>query len=87
MSIRLIGVLVVALVLVIFAAQNTTPVGVQLLWWEVSAPASVAVFAAFAIGVLVGALLFWTEERRTRRRQRTVTPTSTPAQKKQSWWW
>jgi len=88
MSIRLIIVLAAALLLVVFATQNTSPVGVQLLWWEVSAPASVAVFAAFAVGVLVGALLFWTDQRRTRRHQPAATPTTTgPTKKKQSWWW
>lgn len=87
MSIRLILVLAAALLLVVFTAQNTSPVGVHLLWWEVSAPASVAVFAAFAIGVLVGALLFWTDQRRARRRQQAATLTTAPTKKKQSWWW
>jgi len=86
MSIRMIIVLAAALLLVIFAAQNTMPVGVQLLWWEISAPASVAVFAAFAVGVLVGALLFWTDQRRSRRRQQIALST-TPAKKQQSLWW
>lgn len=86
MSIRMIVVLAAALLLVIFAAQNTVPVGVHLLWWEVSAPASVAVFAAFAIGVLVGALLFWTDQRRSRRRQQTaLSPTA--VKKQRNWWW
>jgi len=57
MSIRMIVVLLAALLLVVFAAQNTDPVGVRLFWWAVSAPASVAVFTAFAGGVLVVGLL------------------------------
>ena len=86
MSIRMIVVLAAALMLVVFAAQNTAPVGVRLFWWEVSAPASVAVFAAFAVGVLVGALLFWTDQRRIRRRQQLTTPVA-PVKKRKSWWW
>jgi uncharacterized integral membrane protein len=86
MSIRMIVVLLAALMLVVFAAQNTAPVGVRLFWWEVSAPASVAVFVAFAGGVLVGALLFWTDQRRARRRQPLTSPTA-PAKKQKSWWW
>ena len=86
MSIRMIVVLFAALMLVVFAAQNTDPVGVHLFWWEVSAPASVAVFAAFAGGVLVGALLFWTDQRRARRRQQLTSPTA-PAKKQKKWWW
>jgi len=74
MSIRMIVVLLAALLLVVFAAQNTDPVGVRLFWWAVSAPASVAVFTAFAGGVLVGALLFWTDQRRARRRPQSQPP-------------
>ena len=89
MSVRVIVILGVAFLLVLFAVQNTDPVGVHLLLWQVTAPASVAVFVAFAGGVLVGALLFWTEQRRVRRRQGTATLASaaTPVKKKQSWWW
>ena len=86
MSIRMIVVLLAALMLVVFAAQNTAPVWVRLFWWEVSAPASVAVFVAFAGGVLVGALLFWTYQRRARRRQQLTSPTA-PAMKQKNWWW
>lgn len=89
MSVRVIVILGVAFLLVLFAVQNTDPVGVHLLLWQVTAPASVAVFVAFAGGVLVGALLFWTEQRRVQRRQGTAAsqPAVTPAKKKQSWWW
>jgi uncharacterized integral membrane protein len=91
MSIRMIVILLAGLLLVMFATQNTEPVGVHLFWWEVSAPASVAVFIAFAGGVVVGALLFWTDQRRARRRQQlpspTTTPTPTPVKTKKSWWW
>ena len=98
MSVRVIVALAAALLLVLFAVQNTEPVGVHLIVWQVTAPASVAVFVAFACGVLVGVLFFWTEQRRSRRRQPVAEPATpvqlvTPAQpatavkKKQSWWW
>ena len=56
MSVRVIVALAAALLLVLFAVQNTEPVGVHLIVWQVTAPASVAVFVAFACGVLVGVL-------------------------------
>ncbi|MBI3795749.1 MAG: LapA family protein, partial [Deltaproteobacteria bacterium] len=64
------------------------PVGVHLFWWEISAPASVAVFVAFAAGILVGSLLFWTDQRRARKRQPPTPPTTTALAKTQkNWWW
>jgi uncharacterized integral membrane protein len=99
MSIRVIIGLAIVLIVVLFAVQNTEPVGLHLLFWEVSAPAAVAVAVAFACGVLTGVLFVWREQRRTRRQQQliaqaggTATPaaaltTTSPKQKKQSWWW
>jgi uncharacterized integral membrane protein len=89
MSIRMIVILLAGLLLVLFATQNTEPVGVHLFWWEISAPASVAVFVAFAGGVLVGSLLFWTDQRRARKRQQPSPPTTTTtsAKTQKNWWW
>jgi len=92
MSVRVIVALAAALLLVLFAVQNTEPVGVHLIVWQVTAPASVAVFVAFACGVLVGVLFFWAGRRRSRRRQPVAEPATpaqpaTPVKKKQSWWW
>lgn len=88
MSIRMFVVLFAGLLLVMFATQNTDPVGIHLFWWEISAPASVAVFVAFAGGVLIGALLFWTDQRRTRKRQQLPAPgATTPAKTQKNWWW
>ena len=96
MSIRMLVILLAGLLLVLFATQNTEPVGVHLFWWEVSAPASVAVFVAFACGMVVGALLVWTDQRRARRRQQqplptppasATTPATAPAKARKSWWW
>ena len=95
MSIRMLVILLVGLLLVLFATQNTEPVGVHLFRWEVSAPASVAVFVAFACGMVVGGLLVWSDQRRARRRQPPLptppapatTPAATPAKTRKSWWW
>jgi len=88
MSIRMIVILLAGLLLVLFATQNTEPVGVHLFWWEISTPASVAVFVAFAGGILVGSLLFWTDQRRARKRQQPTPPTTTtPAKTQKNWWW
>jgi uncharacterized integral membrane protein len=90
MSIRMIAILLAGLLLVLFATQNTEPVGVHLFWWQISAPASVAVFVAFAGGVLVGSLLFWTDQRRTRKRQQpppTTATATTSAKTQKTWWW
>jgi uncharacterized integral membrane protein len=90
MTVRTVIVLILASLLVFFAAQNTAPVGLYLFFWQVTAPAAVAVFIAFAGGVLVGALIFWTEQKRTQRRQPQIPASGAPAvlaKKKQSWWW
>jgi uncharacterized integral membrane protein len=88
MSIRMIIILVAGLLLVLFATQNTEPIGVHFFSWQIAAPASVAVFVAFAGGVLVGALLLWTDQRRARKRQPPTSPaTTTPAKTQKNWWW
>ena len=86
MSLRVTLALIVIVLFVLFGAQNTDPVGLRLFLWQFTAPTSVAVAGAFACGVLVGALLFWTEQRRAKRRQ-LVLSGQPPAKKKSSWWW
>ena len=60
------------LLLVIFALSNRAPVTLGL--WptdlHLAAPLSLVVFAAAAIGVLLGACLVWVNELRQRRRAR-----------------
>lgn len=100
MSVRVIIGLAVVLVVVLFAVQNTDPVALHLLFWEVSAPTAMMVALAFACGMLVGALFFWTEQRRTQRRQLPTSGGVTTApllagakspltvpKKKEKWWW
>jgi uncharacterized integral membrane protein len=87
MSLRVIIALTVILLFVLFGAQNTEPVGLQLFFLQFTVPASVAVVGAFACGVIVGALLFWTEQRRSQRRQLASIGGQLPMKKKGSWWW
>ena len=86
MPVRITIALLVILLFVLFGVQNTDPIGLQLLFLRFTVPASMAVVGAFACGVIVGALLFWTEQRRARRRQ-LVAAGQLPAKKKASWWW
>ena len=88
MPLRVTVALVVIILFVLFGAQNTEPVSVRLFFWEITTPIAGAVVGAFASGVVVGALLFWSEQRRARRRQLASSEQPTaPAKKKASWWW
>lgn len=86
MHFRITIALVVILLFVLFGVQNTDPIGLQLLFLRFTVPASMAVVGAFACGVIIGALLFWTEQRRAQRRHLAMTG-QLPAKKKASWWW
>jgi uncharacterized integral membrane protein len=86
MPLRVTIALTVIILVVLFGAQNTEPVSLQLFFWQFTLPASVVVVGAFACGVVVGALLLWTEQRRTRHRQAALSG-QLPMKKKASWWW
>lgn len=86
MPFRVAIALAVILLVVLFGAQNTEAVSLHLFFWQVTLPASVVVVGAFAFGVVVGALLLWTEQRRAHRRQTTPSE-ELPLKKKASWWW
>lgn len=86
MSLRMTIALAVIILVVLFGAQNTEVVSLQLFFWRVTLPASVVVVGAFACGVVVGAVFLWTEQRRTKRRQLVLTG-QLPSKKKSSWWW
>ena len=86
MSLRVTIALAVIILVALFGAQNTEAVSLQLFFWRVTLPASVVVVGAFACGVVIGAILLWTEQRRTKRRQLVLTG-QLPAKKKSGWWW
>lgn len=53
---RLIFVLIVVLVAVIFAAQNATPVTIDLFLWRIDSSLAVVIASCFAIGIIAGIL-------------------------------
>jgi len=65
---------VLLLLLVVFIAQNTESVQLSFLWWDGSAPLSVALLVAAAIGIaltaVVGTLRILQLRRRVRRDRR-----------------
>lgn len=53
---RLIFLLIVMLVAVIFAAQNATPVTIDLFLWRIDSSLAVVIATCFAIGIIAGIL-------------------------------
>lgn len=53
---RLILVLIVVLVAVVFAAQNATPVTIDLFFWRIDSSLAVVIASCFAIGIIAGIL-------------------------------
>lgn len=51
---KLIGVIILLVFLVIFAVQNSQPLMVKFLFWEVATSAVLSIFIAFLIGFLIG---------------------------------
>jgi uncharacterized integral membrane protein len=91
--IRLIfGLLVVGL-LVLFIVQNSEPVMLNFLVWEMSVPVAVVVAIPFLSGMLAGGLFAWREQRKEiREHQLHGSPTlsalaTTNKKKRNKWWW
>jgi len=57
MNIKVIGLIVLLILLVIFAVQNTQPVTVNFLFWQASTSAVVSILLSFLVGCLVGWLI------------------------------
>ena len=55
---KLIGLIILLVLLVIFAIQNPQPVAVKFLFWEITTSAVISILASFAVGFLVGWLIF-----------------------------
>jgi uncharacterized integral membrane protein len=68
-----VGAAVLLLLLVVFIAQNTKDAHLSFLWWDGSAPLSVALLVAAVIGIalaaVVGSLRILQLRRRVRRGQ------------------
>ncbi|MBM4333988.1 MAG: LapA family protein [Deltaproteobacteria bacterium] len=54
---KIIGLIVLLVFLVFFAAQNAQPVAVKLLFWEISTSAAVSIMVSFIVGFLAGWLV------------------------------
>jgi len=59
MSAKLIGIIVLLVVMVIFAIQNTQSVAIKFLFWGIETSAVLSILASFMLGFLVGVLVFW----------------------------
>ena len=57
MSPKVIGLIILLIFLVIFAVQNTQPVAVKLLFWEISTSAVLTILVSFVLGFLTGWLV------------------------------
>ncbi|MDI6752972.1 MAG: LapA family protein [Thermodesulfobacteriota bacterium] len=57
MSIKIIGLIILLVFLVFFAAQNAQPVAVKLLFWQIPTSAAVSIMISFIVGFLVGWLV------------------------------
>ena len=57
MSPKVIGLIILLIFLVIFAVQNTQPVAVKLLFWEISTSAVLTILVSYLVGFLTGWLV------------------------------
>jgi len=57
MSPKVIGLIVLLIILLIFAVQNTQPVAVKLLFWEISTSAVLTILVSYLVGFLTGWLV------------------------------
>jgi uncharacterized integral membrane protein len=98
MTRRMIIALMVLLLVLVFALQNTEPVNLHFLRWDLSVKAGYAVGVPFVFGILVGLLLSTRHHRKLQKMQQLPEPGSpaamlanvnaTAAKKRAaSWWW
>lgn len=57
MKVRIVILVLVALILVIFALQNTEIVLVKLLFWQASIPRALLILICIAVGVIIGLIV------------------------------
>ena len=98
MSQRTIFALLLSLLALVFALQNTDSIELHFLWWDFPMKVGFAVGVPFIVGVFVGMLLSWRQQRRVRKTQELPEPnspaallanvsTTTGKKKAASWWW
>jgi len=59
MGAKFIGIIVLLVVMVIFAIQNTQAVVITFLFWRIETSAVLSILASFVLGFLVGVLVLW----------------------------
>jgi len=57
MRAKLIIITILALLLVIFAVQNTEVTVIKLWFWQLNMPRAILIFVSFAIGLIIGLLI------------------------------
>lgn len=57
MKTKLIVVTILALLLVVFAVQNTEVTQVKLWFWQLNMARAILIFVSFAVGLIIGLLL------------------------------
>jgi uncharacterized integral membrane protein len=57
MSAKLIAIIVLLVLLLIFALQNTQPAVLNFLVWQIATSSVLSILVSFAIGLLTGCLL------------------------------
>lgn len=64
MGVKEFLLILLVIFMVIFSIQNIQPVGIQFLFWQVSAPAVLAIGICFLIGFLTGWFFRWSQRDR-----------------------
>jgi len=57
MRAKLIIITIMALLLVIFAVQNTEVTVIKLWFWQLNMPRAILIFVSFAMGLIIGLLI------------------------------
>jgi uncharacterized integral membrane protein len=60
MSAKVIAIIVLLILLLIFAIQNTQPVVLNFLFWQISTSSVISILVSYIIGLLTGFLLMMT---------------------------
>ena len=98
MSLRTIIALLLSLLALTLALQNTDSVDLHFLVWDFPMKVGFAVGVPFILGVFAGLLLSWRQQRRVQKAQQIPEPGSPAAllaranvaagkKKAASWWW
>jgi len=57
MSAQVIAIIVLLILMLIFAIQNTQPVVLKFLFWQISTSSILSILVSFIVGLLTGCLL------------------------------